>query len=357
MDPLTLAGIGGITAVAAPVVGNLVSQAMYPGMTSGKPMNLAYLSALQAGSTKIPELQDISYQSYATPEELKYVGDIQLAQQGQTGLAGLDISPEFASAQQQALRGMQDVVAQRGLTEADRAILGQIAAEEANRERAGREAILQNAAARGIGGSGLELAAQLQAQQESATRSAARNADVAQAAQQRYLSALAETGQMGSEFGQQEFARGATRGQAQDIINQFNVANANQAAMENRALQQQITAQNVANRNAINQANVDLRNQATQYNVTQKPLSQYGMASGQAQSVASALQGAAGLGQQQLGQKYGVMAGTTGGLLQGAGSAIGGYAQGYGQGYGSQAAKQEYQTKSPAGAGAGAGTK
>lgn len=345
MEPTTLALISGGAAVASPFIGNLVGKSMYPGMTSSTPMNLAYLSALAAGQTPVPELQDINFAQYATPEEIKYIGDLQAAQQQQSGLTGVDISPEFAAAQRQALTGMQDVVSQRGLTEADRAVLSQIAAEEANRERAGREAILQGAQARGLGGSGLELAAQLQAQQDAATRSSARNAQVAQDAQQRYLQALAQTGQMGSEFGQQEFARGAARGQAQDVINQFNVANTNTAMAENRAMQQQLAAQNVANRNAINQANIDLRNQATQYNVAQKPMAQFGMASGQAQNVASALQGAAGLGQQQLGQKYGVMAGTTGGVLQGVGSAFGGYAQGYGQGYGRQAADRDFATK------------
>lgn len=340
MDPLTMIGATAAASAAAPIIGNLVSKNMYPGMTSSTPMNLAYLSALSQGQVPVPTLQDITYQQYATPEELKYIGDIQLAQQGATSLAGQDISPEFMAAQRQALQGMQEVVGGRGITEADRAVLNQIAAEEANRERASREAILQGAQARGVGGSGLELAAQLQAQQESATRSAARNADVAQAAQQRYLQALAQTGEMGSQFGQQEFARGATRGQAQDIINQFNVANQNVAATEDRAIKQQLATQSAMNRIATNQANTDLKNQAIQYNLAQKPMAQFGMASGQASNVASALQGAAGLGQQQLGQRYGVQAGTTGGLLQGIGSAAGGYAQGYGYGYGQQAAQQ-----------------
>lgn len=338
MDPLAIGLVAGGTAAAAPLIGRLASQGMYSGMTSSTPMNLAYLSALAAGQTPVPTLQDIQYSQYASPEAIQYAGDIQLAQQGATGLAGVDIAPEFAAAQKQALTGMQDVVAQRGLTDADRAVISQIAAEEANRERASREAIIQGAQARGIGGSGVEIAAQLQAQQDAATRSSARNAQVAQDAQQRYLQALASTGQMGSQFGQEQFTRGAARGQAQDVINQFNVANTNTAAASDRDIKQQLIAQNVANRNAINQANTELRNQATQYNVAQKPLSQFGMASGQAQNVASALQGAAGLGQQQLGQKYGVQAGTTGGLLQGVGSALGGYAQGYGYGAGQQAA-------------------
>ena len=67
MGPLALIGATTAASAAAPIIGNLVSKNMYPGMTSSTPMNLAYLSAFSQGQVPVPTLQDITYQQYATP--------------------------------------------------------------------------------------------------------------------------------------------------------------------------------------------------------------------------------------------------------------------------------------------------
>jgi hypothetical protein len=72
--------------------------------------------------------------------------------------------------------------------------------EAARYERGQRGAILQNLAARGVAGSGMELAAELAAAQSGANRVADYQADLAGAAQQRALQSLAASADLGTRM-------------------------------------------------------------------------------------------------------------------------------------------------------------
>ena len=157
-----------------------------------------------------PSLEDLQVQL----EEQVLQGTLspemaQLYLQQASNMGGVNQSQETVDAQMAALAGLQDITANKGLTAADQANINKIQNQENTRARGAREAILQNAQARGAGGSGLELMAQLQNQQDSATRAAQRGTDVAAQAQQRALQALMSQGQLGSQIGAQQFSQDA----------------------------------------------------------------------------------------------------------------------------------------------------
>lgn len=135
------------------------------------------------------------------------------------------VDPRLRDAQFGALERLVEIGEEGGLTATDRARLNQIAEEEAAQERGAREAIIQGAQARGVGGSGLELASQLISGQESAGRRSRRGFDVAAEAQERALNAIMGAGELGGNIRGQQFAEQKAIAEAQDAINRFNAAN------------------------------------------------------------------------------------------------------------------------------------
>lgn len=206
------------------------------------------------------DLEGLVQQGILTPEQA------QAALVEQSQMAGVSQDPTTKQAQMEALQGLQDITSSGGLTAIDKAKLGQIATEEDTRARGAREAIMQNQAARGLGGSGMELLAQLQNQQESASRTSQRDLDVGALAQQRALDALMNQGTMAGQIGQQGFAQQAQKAQAADAIAQFNAQNQQQANMYNTQAANQAQAANLGAKQEIANANVGTANQQQQYN-------------------------------------------------------------------------------------------
>jgi hypothetical protein len=117
-----------------------------------------------------------------------------------------------------------------------------------------------------MGGSGLELMAQLQNQQEAATRQSSRDLDVAAMAQERALQALQQAGAMGGQINQQQFAQQQAIADSKNEIAKFNAANQQQVGLTNTAANNQAQAANLENKQKIANANVDLGNQQQQFN-------------------------------------------------------------------------------------------
>lgn len=189
--------------------------------------------------------------------------------QNQSELKGISLDPRLKQAQMQALSSLQDIGQNNGLTDMDRAQLADIQNQENVQSKGARDAILQNAQMRGMGGSGLEMLSQLQNEQDSATRRSMRDTSVAGMAQQRALQAIQQAGQLGGQIGEQQFGQQAQVAGAQDAINRFNTANLNtnnlanvgarNAAQEfNLKEKQRIADTNTAmgNQNKVNNANL-----------------------------------------------------------------------------------------------------
>lgn len=178
-------------------------------------------------------LPDLQWKDYAPELYQTESANYQTAQE----------DPIVRSAQMQALSKMSNL-ADQGLSAEDAASFAKARQQGSQMARAGTEAALANAQARGVGGSGLEFAMREIANQQGAQ--AAQNAGMDQAAASARQRALYN----------QQYAQGLAqmRGQDQsanqyntDVINKFNAAN-------------------TQTRNATNMANVDQRNQAQQYN-------------------------------------------------------------------------------------------
>lgn len=231
-------------------------------MQAGKtPKTEDYFKGLSAPNIADMEiqLQQLVEQGVLTPEE----ANAELS--GRSEMDNISTDPRLKQAQMDALLGLQDI-SDGGLTAMDEANLGRIRNEENTAARGQREAILQNAASRGLGGSGLELMSQMQNQQDSATRTSQRDMDVAGMAQQRALDALIKGGQLGGQMQAQDFSQQAQSAQANDAISKFNAQNKQQVGMANVLARNQAQESNLANRQNIANQNVALQNQQQEYN-------------------------------------------------------------------------------------------
>lgn len=213
---------------------------------------------------------------------LESVGDMDAEQiknfvADQSKMNDISTDPRLQQAQMESLTGLQDI-SKTGLNAQDRAQLAQIRTQEESQARGAREAILQNAQERGVGGSGLELMSQMKNQQEAATRQSTRDQEIAALAEQRKQAALQQSGQLAGQMQGTQFAQQAQVAEANDLMNKFNVAN-----------QQQTEATNVAARNQAQQYNLQnqqsLANQNKQWTAgipQQQYQNQLGLASAQA---------------------------------------------------------------------------
>ncbi len=232
---------------------------------------------MQTGST--PQVQDY-YKDLSTPSVDEMALQLeQLVQQGtlspeqaqtflleQSAMEDVSQDPATRQAQMDALGGLQEIVDNKGLTATDRANLNKIATEEATQERGAREAILSNAAERGVSGSGLELLSQMKAQQDAAGRRSQRDMDVAAMAEQRALQALMNQGELAGQIGNQQFTQDASKAGAQDAISKFNAQARQSTEAANVAARNDAQAKNLAVKQGVADSNVALKNQQQQYN-------------------------------------------------------------------------------------------
>lgn len=159
--------------------------------------------------------------------------DLQGAIPGVDDLAGPALDSELGGAQADA----QSVAAQRaalqqleqisrgGMTAQERAAMQQSRSNAANYEKQQRDAILQQAALRGMQGAGTTLGAQLAAQQGGANRVSQDAMNQQAMAQQRALQAMQMRGQLGGQMRGQSFSEDATRRSAVDDFARWNHQN------------------------------------------------------------------------------------------------------------------------------------
>lgn len=206
------------------------------------------------------QLEELVQQGSLSPEQAQAI------MLNGTAMSDVNQDPSTRQAQMDALSQLQDITDSGGLTDMDRADLNKIATDEQTQARGAREAILQNAQARGAGGSGMEILAQLQNAQDSATRQSQRDMDVAAQAQQRALDSIAQQGNLATTIGSQQFNQDAAKAQAADEIAKFNAQNQQQVNLTNTAANNTAQANNLAAKQAIADANTGTRNAQQQYN-------------------------------------------------------------------------------------------
>lgn len=166
------------------------------------------------------------------PEEYQNLSPEELAQLGPSAMEGVSTDPALKAAQMAALKRMQEV-SEKGYTVEEEAAIGRMRRDNAQADRGRREAILQNRAARGMGGSGDELAAALSSSQAANEGDNAAALNTAAMAQRRALAAMQESGNMAGRMRGQEFTEKSDIARARDAVNQFNTQNSVRAQFQN----------------------------------------------------------------------------------------------------------------------------
>lgn len=161
--------------------------------------------------------------------ELAGIGDAESA------LSEAYADPRDVEAQRLALQQLQQIGTE-GYTAGDRARQQMMMQQERTAERGQREAIQQQMQARGLGGSGTALQAQLVGQQGAANRANMRGLGLEEMAQRRALQAIQAAGQMGGDMRKQGFGEEATRRGGRDAVQQYNINNRRSDAKDAVAL-------------------------------------------------------------------------------------------------------------------------
>lgn len=221
--------------------------------------------------------------------------------------------PRLKDAQMQALGSLQKS-GRTGLTATDRAALNQVRQENARDTEAKRQQIIQNMQARGQGGSGAELAAQLQAAQGGADSASASGDRIAAMAQENALGAISKAGTLGGQIRSQDLDVNKLKASAEDEMNRFNIQNAINRQQRNVGSTNQASQENLANQQAILNANTQQQNQEL---LRQKAASQQDW---QNQMAAAQARAQARLGQSNI---YAGKAADTAATFQGVGSGLG----------------------------------
>lgn len=279
----------------------------------------------------------------------EYLGDYQAQMenalnQEDSGMSDISVDPRLRSAQMDALESISQM-GETGFTPAEQAALREARRDAAGEAQAKSAQLMDEYARRGMGGSGAELAARLQASQSGADRLSQEGDRLAQMSQERALNALSQQASLGSSIRGQEFGEQSDIAKAQDAINQFNsantqsvqarnVANTNAAGMRNLGEKQRIGENNTALSNQQQQANKQLLQQRFQ-----NEMQRAGAQAQQLNQIAQAQQQAAANSGQMMGNLIGA-GGTIIGAAYGgpAGAAAGGKA---GQAAGSAASDEK----------------
>lgn len=258
------------------------------------------------------------------PDQYQWNGDLQLEgvdsgkginyQDIDNAFGGVSTDPILREKQLASLGALDSIITGGGFNATDRANLNRVQSEAAQADRGRREAILQNMSARGMGGSGMELLAQLQSSQAATDRQSQAGLDIAGMAQQRALDAIMKQGALSGGVREQDFGEAAQKAQAANAIAQFNANNKMNVNQFNKQNELDVAKFNANTQNNANQANwqgkqniadknIELINQAQMQNKIINPQQNFQNQANIAQGKANAQVGMANDWQQNAAQK------------------------------------------------------
>jgi len=165
-----------------------------------------------------------------------------------TAFDDIEGDPRLKENQMASLGALNELVDGGGFNASDRAVLSRISSGAASGDKGRRDAILQGMQQRGMGGSGMELLAQLDSSQAATDRVAQEGLDVAGMAQDRSMQAMREGGQLAGAIRGQDFGENAQRAEAFDAISKFNAGTLNDNKEFNAAATNQMGQFNAGNK-------------------------------------------------------------------------------------------------------------
>lgn len=314
--------------VVAPILGQQQAQNQLDASNQARQQALGQWMGVNA-----PDIagQQLNYQQYQNTGDLNNQLEHAL-QMGPSAMSQVSTDPRLAQAQMSALQQLSQT-GQMGMTPAEAAALTQAQNNAAAQAQAKSKQVLNDFAARGMGGSGAELSAQLSNSQNAAQMLANNSNQVAQNAQQNALQAISQSGSLAGQMQGQQFGQQAAIAQAKDYINQFNLQNAQNVGNTNTGLANQSNQFNLQKNQNLANMNTQLSNQQQEHNkqlMQQQFNNQTALAagrSGQYQGIANAMQ-------QQAGKTADMWAGIGQGVDTGAGALYNAYNKGGGGGGG-----------------------
>ncbi len=244
-----------------------------------------------------PEQQKVAFKQYQLTGKLDPKLEQAIAA-NPTALNEVVKNTQYSAAQNKALMQLQDLGEQGGLSLSDKANLQGELMQSANKDKASRDAITDDFARRGEGGSGMALQAQLSGEQSAGDRDAQARLQSLGSAQDRALQSIQGAGELAGKLNSEDYQRQSDLAAAKDRINQFNTQNAQAVQQRNVGTQNAAQAANLENNQKVSNANTDTYNKQEQYN---KGLSQqnYENQMQKAQAEANAYTGAASNANQQ----------------------------------------------------------
>ena len=157
---------------------------------------------------------------------------------GRSEMYGVSVDPRYRSAEDVALMRMMELANSGGLAPEDQAMLNEGENYVASLDRMASDTAAQRARARGISGSGLELASTLAGQQGARNRGNRFGMQAAADASQRRQAAIPMMGGFARSLRRDDFGEKADIASAQDRINAANVNARNAARYSNRGARQ-----------------------------------------------------------------------------------------------------------------------
>ena len=305
--------------VAGAIIGNSQAQSQRDAAMAAQQNALNQYLGMSAPSIAGQQLNLQDYQN-AGPYQAQ---NEQALAMGPTAMGNISVDPRLAQAQMAALSQLSQT-GQMGMTPAEAAALASAQQNAAGQAQAKNAQIMDQFARTGMGGSGAQLAAQLQNSQGAAQMLANNSNQVAQNAQQNALQAISQSGGLAGQIGAQQFGQQAEIARAKDYINQFNTQNSQNVQNTNVQNANQAALRNLQNQQNLMNQNTQLSNQQQQYNKQlqqQQFNNQMALASGRA----GQYQGIANTQNNYAGNTANMWAGIGQGVDTGAGAAYNAY--------------------------------
>lgn len=230
-------GMGGGLAQAGGALGGMVGAVI--GDSEGEKYRRRALRALQ----------DASRMWGAIPTDINALGEdtYSLGPSAVEGV-GASMDPATRQAQLRALSQLMEQAEAGGLDASARAQQAQALGAAAQQNRAQQGALLDSFAARGMSGSGAELAARLAAQQGATQANSMSGLQAAADAQARRMAALTQGASLAGQVRQADYGQAMDLAGARDAVAQYNTRS-----------RQDVAGRNVDRRNQRNQQNIDNR--------------------------------------------------------------------------------------------------
>lgn len=213
-----------------------------------------YMAELQSLDMPRYEALKLSLERYAKGEPLS-PEQLNALQEVDSEVSKISYDKQAKQTQLDALAALK-ARSRGGLTLQDKADL-MTAQREIDRQQSGvQKSILQNMQARGVAGSGVEMAQRMAAQQQGAQMASQNALQTAANSQNRALQAIKDSAQLGRQIGQDQMDFDKMKAQSVDDTRRRNLER-----------QQQTMQFNVSNKNAANQLNWNRANTVADKNV------------------------------------------------------------------------------------------